>query len=166
MNEIKNFSFEKKLNYFKNLLNNKDCSEPTDILNIFRLINAHNVFDDNFFEHEQSYINDIAEYIDLRQELKDEIQEFYTHLVFWYLSLIASCDLPLSPIDEKDLKELPSLYFGIFSLGTISLFANIMNKVNNMSIQMNELFKVKNAFTVFGELVSKHAMSAFFLKNI
>ena len=60
--EIKSLELNEKIEYFRNIFSNLNNENEFDILNIFRLVNSYNTFDDDFFDHEGSYITDIAEF--------------------------------------------------------------------------------------------------------
>ena len=91
--EIKSLELNEKIEYFRNIFSNLNNENEFDILNIFRLVNSYNTFDDDFFDHEGSYITDIAEFIDIKMALEEEINNFSVELIKWYFSLLYSCDI-------------------------------------------------------------------------
>lgn len=142
--EIKTLSFENKIDYFKKIFSNMDNENTCDILNIFRLVNSYNTFDNDFFEHEDSYISDITEFIDIKLALEDDINNFSLELVKWYLSILANCDVKaVSESEEKESVEIPLTIVGFFANCTIPIMSAIMKSVDLSLIDMGNLYKPK-----------------------
>ena len=161
-NEIKSMNVTDKIEYFRNILKTMDTQNETDILNVFRLINTYNTFDDDFFEHKDSYISDISEFIDIKMSLEEELKEFSLQLVTWYLSILASCDIKTD--DSDDVKvDIPLLIYGIFASATLSMMSSVMNSVDMTAIDMSKLYKVRGAFTILSRLFNSHAFVASYL---
>lgn len=163
--EIRNLELDKKIDYFRELLKNLDNSNATDILNIYRLINSYNTFDDDFFEDEKSYICDISEFIDIKMTLEDEISEFNLILVKWYLSMLASCDIKTDG-DTEDLVEIPFTVYGFFASATIPVMSAVMNSVDMTKIDMGNLYKVKGAFQLMSNMFRAQAFVASYIKTL
>lgn len=157
--EIRNLEINAKMEYFRNLFMHPDTVTEEDILNVYRLVNSYNTFDDNFFTHESSYISDITEFIDLKMGLENEIAEFSFTLIKWYLSLLSSCDIKADD-EAETYVEMPKLICGFFTCATIPVMSSIMNKVDLDSIDKNSLFKVKGAFSVLANLFNSHSFVA------
>ena len=164
---IKEQTTDKKVEHFKNLLNGT-ITEPdsADILNVYRLVNTYNIFDEDFFENENSYINDISEYIDIKMELVDELKSFSQELAKWYLGIVYSCDIKLSEEDESEMKEMPLLIYGVFSLSSLSMIASILNSCGLDTIKVNELPKVKGAFMMLSKLFNSHSFVASYIDKL
>lgn len=161
-NEIKSMNVTDKIEYFRNILKTMDTQNETDILNVFRLINTYNTFDDDFFEHKDSYISDISEFIDIKMSLEEELKEFSLQLVIWYLSILASCDIKTD--DSDDVKvDIPLLIYGIFASATLPMMSSLMNSVDMTAIDMSKLHKVRGAFTILSRLFNSHAFVASYL---
>ena len=161
-NEIKSMNVTDKIEYFRNILKTMDTQNETDILNVFRLINTYNTFDDDFFEHKDSYISDISEFIDIKMSLEEELKEFSLQLVTWYLSILASCDIKTD--DGEDVKDdIPLLIYGIFASATLPMMSSLMNSVDLTAIDMSKLHKVRGAFTILSRLFNSHAFVASYL---
>ena len=48
--EIKSLELNEKIEYFRNIFSNLNNENEFDILNIFRLVNSYNTFDDDFLD--------------------------------------------------------------------------------------------------------------------
>lgn len=163
--EIRNLELDKKIDYFRELLKNLDNSNSTDILNVYRLVNSYNTFDDDFFDDEKSYICDISEFIDVKMTLEDEIAEFNLTLVKWYLSMLASCDIK-TDVDTEELVEIPFTIYGLFASMTIPVMSAIMNSVDMTKIDMGNLYKVKGAFQLMSNMFRTQAFVASYIKTL
>lgn len=164
--EIKALPLDKKIEVFRKLLTDGTASDPVDILNVYRLVNSYNVFDDDFFQQESSYFTDISDFIDVKSALAAELNDFILELVTWYLSIITSCDIPLT-IEQDDSKvSIPATFYGIFLLGSAPLMSSLMGKVDLSRINMTNLYKVKEGFSVLSRILGNHALVGAFLEKL
>lgn len=164
--EIKHLNLEQKIEYFRNLFSDLDNENEFDVLNVFRLINSYNIFDDDFFEHEGSYISDISEFIDIKMALNDEIKDFSLVLVTWYLSILRSCDVKNIDDDRDSKVELPLFIHGLFVNATLPMMSALMNSIDLSLIDMTELHKVNGAFIILSRLFNTHAFVASYLETL
>ena len=164
--EIKALPLDKKTEVFRKLLTDGESANDVDILNVFCLVNSYNVFDEDFFKQESCYFNEISEFIDVKSALQGELNDFIQELVTWYLSIIASCEIPLT-IEQDDSKvTIPSTFYGIFLLGSAPLMASLMGKIDLGKIDMTNLYKVKEGFSVLSRLFGNHALVGAFLEKL
>lgn len=161
--EIKKLSVDEKIEYFRNIIKDLNTKNEVDILNVFRLINTYNTFDDDFFNHKDSYISDISEFIDIKMALNDELKEFSLVLVKWYLSILASCDIKVVDDNDEEKVEMPTLIQGIFTAATVSMMSSLMNSVDMTTIDMGNLYKVRGAFVILSRLFQSHSFVASYL---
>ncbi len=161
--EIKKLTVDEKIEYFRNILKDLNTKNEVDILNVFRLINTYNTFDDDFFDHKDSYISDISEFIDIKMALNDELKEFSLVLVKWYLSILASCDIKVVDDNDEEKVEIPTLIQGIFTAATVSMMSSLMNSVDMTTIDMGNLYKVRGAFVILSRLFQSHSFVASYL---
>lgn len=161
--EIKKLTVDEKIEYFRNILKDLNTKNEVDILNVFRLINTYNTFDDDFFDHKDSYISDISEFIDIKMALNDELKEFSLVLVNWYLSILASCDIKVVDDNDEEKVEMPTLIQGIFTAATVSMMSSLMNSVDMTTIDMGNLYKVRGAFVILSRLFQSHSFVASYL---
>lgn len=161
--EIKKLTVDEKIEYFRNIIKDLNTKNEVDILNVFRLINTYNTFDDDFFNHKDSYISDISEFIDIKMALNDELKEFSLVLVKWYLSILASCDIKVVDDNDEEKVEMPTLIQGIFTAATVSMMSSLMNSVDMTTIDMGNLYKVRGAFVILSRLFQSHSFVASYL---
>lgn len=161
--EIKKLTVDEKIEYFRNILKDLNTKNEVDILNVFRLINTYNTFDDDFFDHKDSYISDISEFIDIKMALNDELKEFSLVLVKWYLSILTSCDIKVVDDNDEEKVEMPTLIQGIFTAATVSMMSSLMNSVDMTTIDMGNLYKVRGAFVILSRLFQSHSFVASYL---
>ena len=161
--EIKKLTVDEKIEYFRNILKDLNTKNEVDILNVFRLINTYNTFDDDFFDHKDSYISDISEFIDIKMALNEELKDFSLVLVTWYLSILASCDIKVVDDNDEEKVEMPTLIQGIFTAATVSMMSSLMNSVDMTTIDMGNLYKVRGAFIILSRLFQSHSFVASYL---
>lgn len=161
--EIKKLTVDEKIEYFRNIIKDLNTKNEVDILNVFRLINTYNTFDDDFFNHKDSYISDISEFIDIKMALNDELKDFSLVLVKWYLSILASCDIKVVDDNDEEKVEMPTLIQGIFTTATVSMMSSLMNSVDMTTIDMGNLYKVRGAFIILSRLFQSHSFVASYL---
>lgn len=164
--EIKSLELNEKIEYFRNIFSNLNNENEFDILNIFRLVNSYNTFDDDFFDHEGSYITDIAEFIDIKMALEEEINNFSVELIKWYFSLLYSCDIKTDNSDSDSFVEIPMLIYGFFVNATIPVMSTIMNNIDMSEIDLTNLQKVKGAFILMSKMFQTHSFVASFINKM
>lgn len=162
---VRSLSFDDKVAYFKTVFADPNAETITevDILNVYRLINSYNVFDDTFFNDERSYITDIAEFIDIKVALDYEINKFSLELVHWYLSILASCDIK-SDDDPESGEDLPKLVCGFFAAATIPVMSAVMHSVDLTQLDLSQLQKVRGGFNILSKLFQTQAFVSSMLK--
>lgn len=163
--EIKKLPVKEKIDYFKKIFNNLNTDNEVDILNIYRMVNSYNTFDDNFFEDEKSYINDVSEFIDVKMGLIDEINDFSFTVIKYFLAIIKSCDINECDAQENAV-EIPSLVFGFLANSTVPVIATMMNATDLEDLNINELPKVKGGFYIFSKLFQAHTFVTSFLDDL
>ena len=161
--EIKKLTVDEKIEYFRNIIKKLNTKNEVDVLNVFRLINTYNTFDDDFFNHKDSYISDISEFIDIKMALNEELKDFSLVLVKWYLSILASCDIKVVDDNDEEKVEMPTLIQGIFTAATVSMMSSLMNSVDMTTIDMGNLYKVRGAFVILSRLFQSHSFVASYL---
>lgn len=161
--EIKKLTVDEKIEYFHNILKDLNTKNEVDILNIFRLINTYNIFDDDFFSNKDSYISDISEFIDIKIALSEELKDFSLELIKWYLSILTSCDIKIDNNNDDEKVEMPALIQGIFTAATVSMMSSLMNSVDITTIDMGNLYKVRGAFVILSRLFQSHSFVASYL---
>lgn len=157
--QVRELSLDDKIQYFKGILEDLENTNETDILNVFRLANTYNTFDNDFFDNEESYIVDISEFIDIKMALEEEVRTFSTVLVTWYLSALASCDVKADD-DIDSAVPMPPLVYGFFVCATIPVMASLMNSIDLTTIDMGGLYKVKGAFLLMSKMFQTQSFVA------
>lgn len=164
--EIRALPIEGKIEVFRGILTDVCGGSEVRILNLYRLVNSYNVFDDTFFQDPNSYLCDISEFVDVKNALAPELEAFMLELSKWYLSILTSCDIPLTIEQDDSKRTIPAAFYGIFLLGSAPLMSSIMGKVDLGKIDMTSLYKVKEGFSVLSRLFGNHAMVGAFLEKL
>lgn len=165
---IRELPYEEKVVYFKKILTDFDNTNPLDAMNAYRIINSYNTFDENFFDDERSYIKDITEFIDIKVDLEAEISNLCHELLIWYLSIIASCEIPLTVEEAGDdsKEKIPALIYALLASSSLPLMASLFKKADKSKIDLNNLHDVKNGFMMVNRMFSQHAIVGQFLEAL
>lgn len=155
--DFKHLSINQKIEIFKVWLSIYDLVNPYIILNILALIRAYNDFSEDFFNSPQIYFNDITEFLDIKLELKDDIDKFINEFAIWYFSLFRSLHkLEFNFLDS--VKKLPLIFEKIITTVDYITLSGIIAKSNISKI--NELFLVENALFYITTLSQKMNISS------
>lgn len=124
---LRELDVEKLAISFKLAMETDDLSDSLMILNLINLVKTYNSLDDSFFENEDIYIKDIEDLVDLKIEIKPELQQFINKISIYFLSMLKSYNkYSFTVLDEYD--SLPNLYLFIFNscdfLTLCGIFAN------------------------------------------
>lgn len=140
---IKSLNKEDKVKVLKHIMKNEDVVDSFVILNIFNFIKGFNTFDNSFFESKEVYVNDMEEYLDIKYELKDELNELMRKIAVYYLSVIKSCD----KIDNSDerMVVIPLMIQRIFYICDFYSLSVILNKIKGINI--DDTYVVNNAMS-------------------
>ncbi len=101
--EIKSLSTEDKIKCFNYFLNSDVITNYSVISNLFMLIDGSSGIDEAAVNNVRVFYNDIEEYVDIKIELKQEIENFKKRLLECYLSIVEGLHVRL-----PELKTMPS----------------------------------------------------------
>lgn len=150
--DIKNLDFQSKKDIFNLILKSYNIVNPYCILNIVSLIRAYNDFSDDFFKLDNIYFNDITEFLDIKLDLKDELDCFITEFSKWYFSLFKSLHkMEFNFLD--DVKKIPVIFEKIIVSSDLITLSGIISK--SKISEINELYLVENALFYITSLSQK-----------
>ena len=86
--EIKPLNTEDKVKCFRYFLTSDVISNISVISNIFILIDGVTSIDDNTLEDNRVFFSSLEEYVDIKLQLRDEINAFNIKLLEYYLGII------------------------------------------------------------------------------
>ena len=99
--EVKEFSTEEKVLCFKYFLNTDVITNISVISNLFLLINGITDIDDDALADERIFFNSLEEYIDVKLEIKNDIDVFNTKLLEYYLGIIKGLSVNLDELKSQ-----------------------------------------------------------------
>ena len=147
--KIKELSIDDKVTCFKYFLSSDIISNISVISNIFLLINGISSIDDDTIEDERIFFKSLEEYVDIKLQIRQEIDKFNIRLLEYYLGIIEGLEVVLDELKT----HIPNTYFNIMPLVTPQLISRIMTKyltkINAESVKphfhSNELYnKINN----------------------
>lgn len=131
---IKNLSYEHRKAALGAALKTEDIINPIFLSNIFCLIKGYNTFSDSYFEHEQVFLNDEVEFLDIFDDLEEEIKHVTYKLAEYYVSMLKTCNLTEAVENNPNTVKIEFLYEYLFSTMDITILARILSSVKDPTI--------------------------------
>lgn len=122
--KIKKMSLEEKIICFKYFLTSDIISNISVISNIFLLINGISNIDEDTITDERIFFNSLEEYVDIKLQIKVEIDNFNIRLLEYYLGVIEGLEVVLDELKT----HIPNTHFNVMPLVTPQLMSRIMTK--------------------------------------
>jgi len=158
----KDLPFEEKVLFFKEIFKLEQIMNPTVLLNISLIILGGSL-EDSVFERQDIYFTSLIEYLDIKYELKEEINNFNIKIAQYFIGIIKGYSLQLD--DTK--VDVTDTYWNIFEVANFEQISKILNKV---SINVESCPPVKNAGYLLNSLCKKNevanVLAQLFLKNL
>ena len=131
---IKDLSYEHRYKALGCALQTVNLRNPIFLSNIFCLIKGYNSFDESYFNHEQVFINDEVEYLDIFDDLDKEIAAVTEKLAEYYISMIKTCNLIDNVDNNPNAVTMEPLYEYLFSVVDVTILAKVVSSVKNPDI--------------------------------
>ena len=122
---MKYLDYDKKLKALKELINNESLKDSKDIINISFLVKRLNQLDNEIFKREDIYYSSLMELIDLKINLKKELEELRKKIVIYYLGCLKSLTIK----NEEQAIHINNLYFHLLHILDINDISVILQKV-------------------------------------
>ena len=122
--QIKDMSVEDKVTCFKYFLDSEIITNVSVISNIFLLINGISNIDEDAIEDERIFFKSLEEYVDIKLQIRYEIDDFNIYLLEYYLGVIEGLEVVLDELKT----HIPNTHFNIMPLVTPQLMSRIMTK--------------------------------------
>lgn len=133
------------------------------IVNMNILINGYNTLDDQLFESDIIYENDLEQLLDVKMDLGSEIKTFQSNLTKWYLAGLKSLHKVEYTYLDKTVK-MPMIYNKIISSSNLLALSQIFSKA--ISINTDELPLVEGAYPIIMSAVSTSAIANKLVQSI
>lgn len=144
-------TLEEKVKYLRNNIISKDSSDTVAVLNILNLISNSNLSDE-LMKEPNIIFKDLADFSDIKTELKQDLDTLKLELATYYLSILTSCRT-VKVRKKEDIKEIPDYIklllanLGFFNLNTI------LNKYIN-KIDTSKLLVVEAALPIMNQILT------------
>ena len=106
---IKNLSYEHRKSALGLALKTEQIKNPIFLMNIFCLIKGYNTFEESYFEHEQVFLNDEVEFLDIFDDLEQEIKDVTLKTAEYYISMLKTCNLVEAVENNPNAVEMENL---------------------------------------------------------
>ena len=151
---IKNLSYEHRKAALGEALKTTQLRNPIFLMNIFCLIKGYNTFEDAYFEHEQVFLNDEVEFLDIFDDLETEIGEVTKQLAEYYVSMLKTCNLIDGVENNPNTVRIESLYEYLFTSVDVVILARILSSVKDPTIKKTKKI-VYNSLGYLGAIAEK-----------
>lgn len=162
---IKNLSYGHRKAALGCALKTSQLRNPIFLQNIFCLIKGYNSFADSYFNHEQVFLNDEVEFLDIFDDLEEEIKAVTKQLAEYYVSMLKTCNLVEAVENNPNAVEMENLYKYLFSIMDVTILARVLSSVKDSTIwETNKI--VLNSLAYLGAVAEKFVFVNTFLESM
>ena len=159
--EIKELPTEDKIKCFRYFLVTDVITNVSVISNLFLLINGITDIEDNALDDERVFFSSLEEYIDVKLEIKNEIDVFNTRLLEYYLGVIKGLSVNLDELKT----HIPNTFFNLMPLVTINLISKLtikyLDRIENKNVK-----PVFNAMELYSEINNQDTLFLGFVQSL
>lgn len=156
---VKNLSYDLRKEALRLALKTSTLRDPIFLANIFCLIKGYNTFDESYFEHEQVFLNDEVEFLDIFDDLEEEIKIVTLNMAEYYVSMLKTCNLTEAVENNPNAVKLDFLYEYLFGASDTIILAKILSSVHDSSIWETKKV-VLNSLTYLGMIAEKFVFAS------
>lgn len=131
---IKNLSYEHRKEALRCALKNPQLKNPIFLSNIFCLVKGYNTFEDSYFSHEHVFLNDEVEFLDIFDDLEEEIKVVTFTLGEYYISMLKTCNLVEGVENNPHAVKMEPLYEYLFGMLDVTILAKILTSIKDPSV--------------------------------
>lgn len=151
---IKNLSYNHRKKALSCALKTPELRNPIFLMNIFCLIKGYNTFEEAYFEHEQVFLNDEVEFLDIFDDLEEEIKEVTLKTAEYYISMLKTCNLVEAVENNPNAVKMENIYIYLFNSMDVTILARILSQVKDPSIWETKKI-VLNSLGYLGKIAEK-----------
>ena len=159
--EIKELPTEDKIKCFRYFLGTDVITNVSVISNLFLLINGITDIEDNALDDERVFFSSLEEYIDVKLEIKNEIDVFNTRLLEYYLGVIKGLSVNLDELKT----HISNTFFNLMPLVTINLISKLtikyLDRIENKNVK-----PVFNAMELYSEINNQDTLFLGFVQSL
>ena len=150
---IKNLSTEDKIKSFSFFLKSDVITNYSVISNLFILINGVTNIDDEALNDERVFFNDLEEYVDIKLELKEDIEQFKKKILEYYLGVVQGLNVKLPELKV----HITNTHYNFLHLATPIFISKLMlEQLKN--IDVNNVKPTFNAESIYDK-INNHVYS-------
>lgn len=131
---IKNLSYEHRKTALGCALQTPQIKNPTFLQNIFCLVKGFNTFEESYFNHEQVFLNDEVEFLDIFDDLEQELKAVKHQVAEYYISMLKTCHLVEAVENNPNAVEMESMYVYLFNSFDVTILAKILTEVKDPEV--------------------------------
>lgn len=158
---IKELDTENKIRCFQYFLTSDVISNISVISNIFLLIDGVSSIDDNTLEDNRVFFSSLEEYVDIKLQLRSEIDTFNIKLLEYYLGIIEGLDVALDELKS----HITNTHYNIMNLVTPNLISKLMLKYLKR-ISLESVHPVFHATELYNKINNTDNLIVGFLQNL
>lgn len=159
--DIKEMSTDDKILCFRYFLKSEGITNVSVISNLFLLINGISDIDDNALNDERVFFSSLEEYVDVKLEIKEEIDGFNIALLEYYLGVVEGLNVTLDELKS----HIPNTYFNLMSLVTSELVSKLMLKYLTR-IDCHNVKPAFNANDLYNKINNSDSLFLGFIQNL
>ena len=159
--EIKKMSIDDKITCFKYFLKSDFITNISVVSNIFILVDGISNIDEYALEDERIFFNSLEEYVDIKLQIRHELDEFNIRLLEYYFGVIEGLDVVLDELKT----HIPNTHFNIMHLVTPRLISRLMNKYL-IKINLERVKPHFNADELYNKINNPDSLIAGFLMSL
>lgn len=151
---IKNLPYDYRKDALGCALKTPELKNPIFLMNVFCLIKGYNTFEESYFEHEQVFLNDEVEYLDIFDDLEQEIKNVTYKTAEYYVSMLKTCNLVEAVENNPNAVEMENIYCYLFDTMDVTILAKVLSSVKDPSIWETKKI-VLNSLGYLGQIAEK-----------
>jgi hypothetical protein len=159
--EIKELPAEDKVTCFRYFLTSDVISNISVISNIFLLIDGVSSISDDTLQDNRVFFKSLEEYVDIKLQLRNEIDSFNIKLVEYYLGIIEGIDVVLDELKT----HITNTHYNLMNLVTPSLISKLMLKYLNR-ISLDNVKPVFHAVDLYNKINNTDNLIVGFLQKL
>ena len=159
--EIKGLTTEEKVECFKYFLDSDVITNVSVISNLFLLINGISTIEDDAMEDERIFFSSLEEYVDIKLQIRYEIDDFNIYLIEYYFGIIEGLNVNLDELKT----HIPNTHFNLMSLVTPILISRLMTKYLT-KINCSRVKPAFNAIDLYNKINNPDSLIFGFLQNL
>lgn len=147
---LKELSYKEKKSFLTYAIDSKGLKNSNVIINISLLIKQFSNIDETIFERKDIYFNSLMELIDLKIDMKQQLDDLREKLVKYYFGIVKSIIVK----NEEQSIHLDNLYFHLMHILSINDISLMMQKIS----EVEDIPFICNAKEIYKNIINNSIM--------